>query len=91
MDAAHEDARRLSSLYLQANGLGWVRDRPAQLFVLDVPDVFGEPPVTPKGRAAGDAGADEPRRGGVPARGDRPPTPPTTGSRASPRTVRRCW
>ena len=67
VDAAHEDARRLSSLYLQANGLGWVRDRPAQLFVLDVPDVFGEPPVTPKGRAAGDAGADEPRRGGVPA------------------------
>ena len=55
VDAGHEDARHFTSLSLQANGLGWMRDRRPQLFVVDVPDVFGEPPVTPVGRAAKDA------------------------------------
>ena len=52
VEAAQEDPRRITSLQFQVNGLGWVRDRRSQLFVIDLPDVFGEPPVPPKGRAA---------------------------------------
>ena len=52
VDAGHEDPRRLTTLFNQANGLGWVRDRRSQLFVVDVPDVFGEPALKPVGRAA---------------------------------------
>lgn len=52
VDPAHEDPRHLTTLFNQSNGLGWVRDRRAHLFVVDVPDVFGEPVLTPIGRAA---------------------------------------
>ncbi|MCW3156980.1 S9 family peptidase [Micropruina sonneratiae] len=53
--ADHEDPRHFTTLSIQANGLGWTPDRRSQLFVLDVPDVFAEPVVTPVGRAAEDA------------------------------------
>jgi dipeptidyl aminopeptidase/acylaminoacyl peptidase len=55
VEAQQENPRHITTLAFQLNGLGWVRDRRAQLFVVDVPDVFGEPVVTPKGRAARDA------------------------------------
>ncbi len=54
VDDAHEDPRHLTTLFIQANGLGWVRDRRRQLFLVDVPDVFAEPAVKPVGRAAKD-------------------------------------
>ena len=66
VDAAHEDPRHVTTLAFQANGLGWSRDRRNQLFVTDVPDVFGEPPVRPVGRAAQDLSADALRDHGVP-------------------------
>lgn len=47
-----EDPRRFTGLQMQANGLGWMRDRRRQVFVVDVPDVFSEPFVKPVGRAA---------------------------------------
>ncbi|MFT4216161.1 MAG: S9 family peptidase [Micropruina sp.] len=50
--AGQEDPRHITSLAFQYNGLGWSRDRRSQLFVVEVPDVFGEPPVQPVGRAA---------------------------------------
>ncbi|MFT4109664.1 S9 family peptidase [Propionicimonas sp.] len=58
--ADHEDPRLTSSLQFQFNGSGYLADRRAQVFVLDVPDPHGEPPVRPVGRAA--AGT-EPFRG----------------------------
>lgn len=54
VDAAAEDPRHLTNLSFQANGLGWSTDRRRQLFVVDVPDLQAEPPVTPIGRAARD-------------------------------------
>lgn len=55
VEPQHENPRHITTLGFQLNGVGWVRDRRRQLFVVDVPDVFGEPAVTPKGRAARDA------------------------------------
>lgn len=56
-----EDPRIFTGNRLQRNGLGWFRDRPAQLFVVEVPDPFAEPVVRPVGRAAA-AGEDEDER-----------------------------
>lgn len=67
VDAGHEDARHITSLAFQLNGLGWVRDRRSQLFVVEVPDVFGEPAVPPKGRAAKGLDPDEVTSVGMPA------------------------
>ncbi|MFT4296361.1 MAG: S9 family peptidase [Micropruina sp.] len=50
--AGQEDPRHITALAFQYNGLGWSRDRRSQLFVVEVPDVHAEPPVTPVGRAA---------------------------------------
>lgn len=41
-DAAAEPPRRITGIRWHANGLGYL-DRPAQLFVVDVPDVDAEP------------------------------------------------
>lgn len=59
VDAAAEDPRHLTGYQIQSNGLGWTTDRPAQLFVVDAPDPFGEPPVKPVGRAARDLASNE--------------------------------
>lgn len=67
VEAGQEDPRRISSLAFQYNGLGWSRDRRSQLFVVEVPDVFGEPAVTPVGRAATVLGAEALKDYGVPA------------------------
>ncbi|MGC3995322.1 MAG: S9 family peptidase [Propionicimonas sp.] len=58
--ADHEDPRLTSSLQFQFNGSGFLADRRAHVFVLDVPDPRAEPPVRPVGRAAK---AGEPFRG----------------------------
>ncbi len=66
VDAGHEDPRHITSLQFQSNGLGWVRDRRSHLFVVNVPDVFGEPTVTPKGRAAKGLDPESLKNPGVP-------------------------
>lgn len=52
VSAAQEDPRRIDNLQYQFNGVGWTADKRVHLFVLDVPDPDGEPPVAPVGRAA---------------------------------------
>ncbi|SDS42636.1 Dipeptidyl aminopeptidase/acylaminoacyl peptidase [Friedmanniella luteola] len=42
---AAEPARRITTTRYLANGVGWVTDRRAQVFLVDVPDVTAEPPV----------------------------------------------
>ena len=52
VDADAEDARRIDTLTMRGNGVGWTNDRRHHVFVVDVPDPFAAPPVTPVGRAA---------------------------------------
>ncbi len=47
-----EDARLVSSNQYRMNGVGYTQDKPVQLFVVEVPELGGEPAVTPTGRAA---------------------------------------
>lgn len=47
-----EDPRPFTGLKLQLNGVGWLTDKRSHLFVVDLPDPWGEPPVRPVGRAA---------------------------------------
>ena len=46
-----EDARFITSFKYRMNGVGYTQDKPQQLFVLEVPDLGGEPPVPRAGRA----------------------------------------
>lgn len=50
--AGREDARLVTANQYRMNGIGYVADQRQQLFVLDVPELGGEPVVTPRGRAA---------------------------------------
>lgn len=43
IDAAHASPRAFSDFQTRHNGVGWFRDRPAQVFVVDVPDPAAEP------------------------------------------------
>lgn len=52
VDPAHEDARRVTGVKYQMNGLGYVEDKRQGVFVLDVPAVDDEPWLEPTGRAA---------------------------------------
>jgi len=73
---AAEDPRRITTLQFQADGLGWTNDRRRHVFVVDVPDPFGEPFVPPRGRAAKaqqDAKVAAPDAAPVPG-----PVPPST-------------
>lgn len=47
-----EDARYITEYKYRMNGEGYTRDKPQQLFLLDVPELGGEPWVKPAGRAA---------------------------------------
>lgn len=47
-----EDPRLITDNQYRLNGVGYTADKPAQLFVVDVPEPGAEPPVTPVGRAA---------------------------------------
>jgi dipeptidyl aminopeptidase/acylaminoacyl peptidase len=51
VDAAHEDPRLIDNLQFHENGIGYLADQRPQVFVVAVPDPFGEPPVLPVGRA----------------------------------------
>ncbi|MDN4615331.1 S9 family peptidase [Leifsonia sp. F6_8S_P_1B] len=53
IDANSEPARRIRTLKYQANGVGYTNDRRAHVFVVAVPDVWGEPPVKPVAEADG--------------------------------------
>jgi dipeptidyl aminopeptidase/acylaminoacyl peptidase len=53
IDANSEPARRIRTLKYQANGTGYTNDRRAHVFVVAVPDVWGEPPVQPVAEADG--------------------------------------
>ena len=50
--AGSEDPRLITGNQYRLNGLGFTADKPAQLFVVDVPEPGMEPPVVPAGRAA---------------------------------------
>ncbi len=50
--AGSEDARLITDNQYRLNGLGYTADKPAQLFVVEVPELGAEPPVVPVGRAA---------------------------------------
>ncbi|GAA4379019.1 S9 family peptidase [Paeniglutamicibacter cryotolerans] len=52
VDAGAEDPRHITTLKYRGNGVGWIRDKVASIFVLDVPDPDGEPFITAVGRAA---------------------------------------
>lgn len=56
VSADAEDPRRITSYTFQMNGVGYIADQRSHVFVLDVPDVYGEPPVRKVGRAAKAAG-----------------------------------
>lgn len=50
IDAAHESPRAFSQFQTRHNGLGWFRDRPAQVFTVTLPDPGDEPHLTPCGQ-----------------------------------------
>ncbi len=47
LDAAAEAPRRITGIRWHANGLGYVIDRPVQVFVVDAPDLEAEPLYQP--------------------------------------------
>lgn len=55
LDAAAEPPRRVTTYRYTANGLGWLRDRRRQVFIVDVPDLGAEPTVQPAASADGPA------------------------------------
>jgi dipeptidyl aminopeptidase/acylaminoacyl peptidase len=58
LGAGAEPARRITTWRYTQNGLGYHRDRPQHVYLVDVPDVWGEPPVQAAPTADGPA---EPR------------------------------
>ncbi|AEG43540.1 S9 family peptidase [Isoptericola variabilis] len=58
LGAGAEPPRRVTTWRYRQNGLGYHRDRPQHLFLVDVPDVHGEPVVQPAPSVEGPA---EPR------------------------------
>lgn len=53
-----EDPRLITDNQYRLNGLGYIGDKVAHLFVVDVPELGMEPRVVPVGRAAKENGAD---------------------------------
>ena len=47
IDAGSEPPRRITTLRYQSNGLGYTIDRRSHLFMVAVPDVWGEPAIAP--------------------------------------------
>jgi dipeptidyl aminopeptidase/acylaminoacyl peptidase len=54
LDAAAEAPRHITGIRWHANGVGYVADRPAHVFVIPVPSVEGEPFYEPAAAAHGD-------------------------------------
>ncbi|MDR1079083.1 MAG: S9 family peptidase, partial [Propionibacteriaceae bacterium] len=52
VDAVAEDPRHITDFQFQLNGVGFTADKRVHVFLVDVPDPAGEPPVQPVGRAA---------------------------------------
>lgn len=55
-----EDPRRIDRLQFHANGLGFTGDQRPQLFVVETPDPYAEPPIEPVGRLAAEGYAPVP-------------------------------
>ncbi|MFF2051866.1 S9 family peptidase [Leifsonia sp. NPDC058194] len=53
IDPGSERPRRFDTLNYRANGLGYITDRRAHVFLVAVPDVWAEPAVTPVARPDG--------------------------------------
>lgn len=64
---SQEDPRRITSYKFWANGRGYTEDQRHHLFVVDLPDPRGEPPVAPVGRAAKAADAEATKASLLPA------------------------
>jgi len=60
-----EDARLITANQYMMNGVGYTADQRQQLFVVEVPELGGEPAVLPRGRAA--HGQQTPELPGLPA------------------------
>ncbi|MGP3536762.1 S9 family peptidase [Microbacterium sp. RD1] len=75
LDAAAEPPRRIAGVRWHADGLGYLADRPAQLFVIDAPEVDAEPFYEPAPRVRADD-EEQPARTVVAAAS----TPLTTGA-----------
>ncbi|MEJ1114895.1 S9 family peptidase [Paenarthrobacter sp. CCNWLY172] len=60
-----EDARLLTANQYRMNGVGYTSDQRQQVFVVEVPELGGEPAVAPRGRAAHERPA--PAAPGIPA------------------------
>ncbi|WP_314147418.1 S9 family peptidase [uncultured Leifsonia sp.] len=56
IDPNGEPARRIRTLKYQANGLGYIVDRRAHVFLVAVPDVWAEPAVAPVPQPDGSTG-----------------------------------
>ncbi|MGN6425349.1 MAG: S9 family peptidase [Leifsonia sp.] len=56
IDPNSEPARRIRTLKYQANGLGYIVDRRAHVFLVAVPDVWAEPAVAPVPQPDGSTG-----------------------------------
>ena len=69
--APAEDPRRITTLTFRSNGRGYLADQRRHVFVVDLPDPFGEPPVAPVGRAA-QAAKEAARAAGQAAADDEP-------------------
>ena len=55
LEASAEPPRRITTYRYRANGLGWLRDRRTQVFVVDAPDATSAPVVQPVASADGPA------------------------------------
>lgn len=56
-----EDARLITTFQYRLNGVGYTKDKPAQLFVVDVPAPGGEPTVLPRESSQDGRGTGAPR------------------------------
>ncbi|WP_458109373.1 S9 family peptidase [Arthrobacter sp. R3-55] len=52
LTASGEDARLVTANQYRMNGIGYTADQRQQVFVVEVPELGGEPAVVPRGRAA---------------------------------------
>ncbi|MBF4560983.1 S9 family peptidase [Microbacterium sp. VKM Ac-2870] len=59
--AEAESPRRITGIRWHANGLGYIGDRPAHLFIIDAPDMDAEPFYTPAPSAAADGTSPTPK------------------------------
>ncbi|HWI32285.1 MAG TPA: S9 family peptidase [Microbacterium sp.] len=66
LDAAAEAPRHITGVRWHSNGVGYTADRPRHVFVVDVPDVTGEPAYEPA-PAVQPEGEEQPKKAAVPS------------------------